>query len=165
MTPDVIRAQPTETVDALLARMTDRRIRHLPVLDGEHLCGLVSIGDLVKHKIGEVEAEAQTLKPTSPPVMRSAGRGCDRMCRLSDKKALALPAAGARYAPSLKRGPGPLRGLGPSPRAHGFGGSTDLQGRKARPKYRAAFPRLRGLPGGSIFLWNGQFPRKFERTG
>jgi CBS domain-containing protein len=62
MTPDVIRAQPTETVDALLARMTDRRIRHLPVLDGEHLCGLVSIGDLVKHKIGEVEAEAQTLK-------------------------------------------------------------------------------------------------------
>lgn len=62
MTADVIRAKPTETVDALLARMTDRRVRHLPVLDGESLCGLVSIGDLVKHKISEVEAEAQGLK-------------------------------------------------------------------------------------------------------
>ncbi|CAA9334544.1 MAG: CBS domain protein [uncultured Microvirga sp.] len=63
MSRDVISAAPTETVDALLARMTDRRIRHLPVItrDGE-LCGLVSIGDLVKHKISEVEAEAQTLK-------------------------------------------------------------------------------------------------------
>ncbi len=62
MSADVIRAKPTETVDALLARMTDRRVRHLPVLDGETLCGLVSIGDLVKHKINEVEAEAQGLK-------------------------------------------------------------------------------------------------------
>ena len=63
MTRDVIYASPQETVDALLGRMTDRRIRHLPVTgrDGE-LCGLVSIGDLVKHKISEVEAEAETLK-------------------------------------------------------------------------------------------------------
>ena len=63
MTHEVISASPQETVDALLGRMTDRRVRHLPVLghDGE-LCGLVSIGDLVKHKISEVEAEAQTLK-------------------------------------------------------------------------------------------------------
>lgn len=62
MTAEVIGARPTDTVDSLLALMTDRRIRHLPVLSGEELCGLVSIGDLVKHKIGEVEAEAQTLK-------------------------------------------------------------------------------------------------------
>lgn len=62
MTPDVILARPTETVDALLARMTDRRVRHLPVMNGEELCGLVSIGDLVKHKINEVEAEAGALK-------------------------------------------------------------------------------------------------------
>ena len=63
MTEDVISASPTETVDALMARMTDRRVRHLPVIgrDGA-LCGLVSIGDLVKHKISEIEAEAQTLK-------------------------------------------------------------------------------------------------------
>lgn len=62
MTAEVVRAAPTETVDALLARMTDRRVRHLPVLEGERLCGLVSIGDLVRHKIEEVEAEAGALK-------------------------------------------------------------------------------------------------------
>ena len=63
MTRDVIFASPHETVDALLARMTDRRVRHLPVVSGQgELCGLVSIGDLVKHKISEIEAEAQTLK-------------------------------------------------------------------------------------------------------
>ncbi len=62
MTAEVIRAAPNETVDALLGRMTNRRVRHLPVMEGEQVCGLVSIGDLVKHKISEVEAEAQTLK-------------------------------------------------------------------------------------------------------
>ncbi|MBW3560701.1 MAG: CBS domain-containing protein [Proteobacteria bacterium] len=62
MTAEVIAATPTETVDALLARMTNRRVRHLPVLDGGTVCGMVSIGDLVKHKISEVEAEAETLK-------------------------------------------------------------------------------------------------------
>ena len=62
MTADVIIAQPTETVDVLLARMTDRRVRHLPVVHDGRLCGVVSIGDLVKHKISEVEAEAQGLK-------------------------------------------------------------------------------------------------------
>lgn len=62
MTRDVIFAQPTETVDALLGRMTDRRVRHLPVLKDGRLAGLVSIGDLVKRKIAETEAEAETLK-------------------------------------------------------------------------------------------------------
>ena len=63
MTRDVIYAHPNETVDELLARMTDRRVRHLPVVGRQgELCGLVSIGDLVKHKISEVEAEAQGLK-------------------------------------------------------------------------------------------------------
>ena len=62
MTSEVIKAAPAETVDALLARMTNRRVRHLPVMDGGTVCGMVSIGDLVMHKIEEVEAEAQTLK-------------------------------------------------------------------------------------------------------
>jgi CBS domain-containing protein len=62
MTRDVIFAQPTETVDALLNRMTDRRVRHLPVLNDGRLAGLVSIGDLVKRKIAETTAEAETLK-------------------------------------------------------------------------------------------------------
>jgi CBS domain-containing protein len=42
--------------------MTDRRVRHLPVVRGGRLVGLVSIGDLVKAKISEVEAEADGLK-------------------------------------------------------------------------------------------------------
>lgn len=62
MTRDVQFAEPGETVDSLLGRMTDRRIRHLPVCQGDRLVGLVSIGDLVKWKISEVEAEAEGLK-------------------------------------------------------------------------------------------------------
>jgi len=62
MTRDVHFAEPNETVNALLSRMTDRRIRHLPVCEGERLVGIVSIGDLVKWKITEVEAEADGLK-------------------------------------------------------------------------------------------------------
>lgn len=62
MSTDVIFAAPTEEVDALLARMTDRRIRHLPVCRDGRLVGIVSIGDLVKVKIAEIEHEAETLK-------------------------------------------------------------------------------------------------------
>ena len=62
MTTEVVLAAPDEKVDELLARMTDRRVRHLPVMQGGRLVGLVSIGDLVKRKIAEAEAEAETLK-------------------------------------------------------------------------------------------------------
>jgi CBS domain-containing protein len=62
MSRDVIVAELTDTVDSLLTRMTDRRIRHLPVLRDGRLAGIVSIGDLVKHKISEAEAEASGLK-------------------------------------------------------------------------------------------------------
>lgn len=62
MTRDVVFADPGESVDSLLGRMTDRRIRHLPVCQNERLVGIVSIGDLVKSKIDEVVAEADTLK-------------------------------------------------------------------------------------------------------
>jgi CBS domain-containing protein len=62
MSRDVIFASLTETVDNLLSRMTDRRIRHLPVVKTGRLVGIVSIGDLVKSKIAETEAEAETLK-------------------------------------------------------------------------------------------------------
>ncbi len=62
MTADVVFAKPSEAVDALMGRMTDRRIRHLPVLNEERLSGIVSIGDVVKCKIAETEQEAETLK-------------------------------------------------------------------------------------------------------
>jgi CBS domain-containing protein len=62
MTQEVLFADPHETVESLLARMTDRRVRHLPVVRSGRLVGIVSIGDLVKHKIAETEAEAEGLK-------------------------------------------------------------------------------------------------------
>jgi CBS domain-containing protein len=39
--------------------MNERRIRHLPVLDGGALTGIVSIGDIVKHRLAEIESEAE----------------------------------------------------------------------------------------------------------
>jgi len=62
MTRDVIFAEPGERIDLLLERMTDRRIRHLPVCRDDRLIGIVSIGDLVKWTISEVVAEADNLK-------------------------------------------------------------------------------------------------------
>ena len=62
MTRDVIFAEPSERIDLLLERMTDRRIRHLPVCKDDRLIGIVSIGDLVKWTISEVVAEADNLK-------------------------------------------------------------------------------------------------------
>lgn len=62
MTKDVLTAAPKDKVDNALARMTDRRIRHLPVLEGEKLVGVVSIGDLVKAKIDEALQEADAMR-------------------------------------------------------------------------------------------------------
>ena len=62
MTSSVVFAQPDESIDVLLERMTDRRIRHLPVVRGGRLAGIISIGDLVKYKISETQAEAEGLK-------------------------------------------------------------------------------------------------------
>lgn len=62
MSRDVVFAAPSESVDDLLSRMTDRRIRHLPVCQDRQLLGIVSIGDLVKSKIAETVAEAEHLR-------------------------------------------------------------------------------------------------------
>jgi len=62
MTAEVLFASLEDTIDSVLARMTDRRVRHLPVCRDGRLVGLVSIGDLVKAKIAETEAEADGLK-------------------------------------------------------------------------------------------------------
>ncbi len=53
MTDKVLYVRPTQTVDQCMALMTDKHIRHLPVLDGERLIGVLSIGDLVKATISE----------------------------------------------------------------------------------------------------------------
>ena len=61
MTRGVITADPAETIDTCLGRMTDRRIRHLPIVSDGTLRGIISIGDLVKYKIDEVAAEAEAM--------------------------------------------------------------------------------------------------------
>lgn len=61
MTREVVVCRPTDSVISLMPLMTDRRIRHVPVLDDGRLCGIVSIGDVVKWRMDELETEARTL--------------------------------------------------------------------------------------------------------
>ena len=62
MTRNVITCEPGDTVGELMAEMTNRRIRHLPVVGEGRLRGIVSIGDLVKNRLDEVEFEASSLR-------------------------------------------------------------------------------------------------------
>ena len=61
MTTDVVTCVADDAVDSLMASMTDRRIRHVPVVDGDRLDGIISIGDIVKARLGELETERQAL--------------------------------------------------------------------------------------------------------
>jgi CBS domain-containing protein len=61
MTRDVHTCEPTDTVDELMRLMTQQRVRHIPVEVGGRLRGLVSIGDVVKTRIGELEFEREQL--------------------------------------------------------------------------------------------------------
>ena len=61
MSKRVISCRSTDRVDAVLATMTNVRIRHVPVIDDGELNGLVSIGDLVKYRLDEKELEASVL--------------------------------------------------------------------------------------------------------
>jgi CBS domain-containing protein len=62
MSRNVITAKLEDSIDTLLACMTDRRVRHLPVMSNAKLVGVISIGDVVKRKITETEAEAEAMK-------------------------------------------------------------------------------------------------------
>jgi CBS domain-containing protein len=62
MTRKVVTCEPGDTVSDLMAEMTNRRIRHFPVVADGRLCGIVSIGDLVKSRLDEVEFEASSLR-------------------------------------------------------------------------------------------------------
>ncbi len=62
MTSPIIAAEPAMPVLRGLSLMTERRIRHLPVVDGGRLVGFVSIGDLVKYRMDRIEAEAAGLR-------------------------------------------------------------------------------------------------------
>ncbi len=62
MTAPAITAQTSMTVLSALALMTQRRIRHLPIVEDGDLKGIVSIGDLVKHRMERIEAEAEAMR-------------------------------------------------------------------------------------------------------
>ena len=62
MTRPAITCDPSESVGELMAEMTNRRIRHFPVVRNGRLCGIVSIGDVVKTRLDEIEYEAKSLR-------------------------------------------------------------------------------------------------------
>ncbi len=62
MSSPAITADPQTEVLAALALMTQRRIRHLPVVENGEIRGIVSIGDLVKHRMERIEAEAEAMR-------------------------------------------------------------------------------------------------------
>jgi CBS domain-containing protein len=62
MTSQVRFVRPDQTTDDCMALMTERRMRHLPVIDGEKLVGMISIGDLVKNIMSEQELTIHQLE-------------------------------------------------------------------------------------------------------
>jgi len=62
MTRKVISCRPTDTVGAIMEMMTTGKFRHLPVLENDRVVGLISIGDVVKWRVGEYEAEQEALR-------------------------------------------------------------------------------------------------------
>lgn len=62
MSRSLITAEPHTSIETLMSVMTDRRVRHILIMEGGQLSGIVSIGDVVKRKIALAEAEAESLK-------------------------------------------------------------------------------------------------------
>lgn len=62
MTEDVKTCTETDTVESVMDQMTDGRFRHLPVVNGTRLIGIISIGDVVKRRIRQAQLEAESLK-------------------------------------------------------------------------------------------------------
>lgn len=65
MTPDVLTTDPQANVDECMMLMTNRRIRHLPVVEGDRLVGMISIGDLMKAIITDHAREIDALEQPS----------------------------------------------------------------------------------------------------
>jgi predicted transcriptional regulator len=62
MTRNVVFCQPEDNIDTIMSVMTEHRIRHLPVMRGDQLLGIISIGDVVKFRIEEIESEAAAMR-------------------------------------------------------------------------------------------------------
>jgi CBS domain-containing protein len=61
MTAEVVTCAPDDGIDKLMQQMTEGRFRHLPVVQDGRMIGIISIGDVVKHRLQELEAEAHLL--------------------------------------------------------------------------------------------------------
>jgi len=62
MREEVVTCAPDEPVRHVMAKMTRHRVRHVPVLDGQRLAGIVSIGDVVKWRLEELELEKDVMR-------------------------------------------------------------------------------------------------------
>ena len=62
MTTPVMTCAPSDSVKSLMELMTRHRIRHLPVVEGDMVAGIVSIGDVVKNRLDEMSTEASVLR-------------------------------------------------------------------------------------------------------
>ncbi|MNC96153.1 CBS domain protein [compost metagenome] len=62
MTHEVITCAPSDNLKQVMAKMTNSRIRHVPVIEDNQLAGIISIGDVVKHRLEEVEMETTVLR-------------------------------------------------------------------------------------------------------
>jgi CBS domain-containing protein len=62
MTKAVVTCSPSDTIAQVAKAMTERRIRHMPVTEGKKLVGIISIGDVVKHRLDELELEANVMR-------------------------------------------------------------------------------------------------------
>jgi CBS domain-containing protein len=65
MTPEVVTCRPGDAVREIMALITVKRIRHVPVVEGDRILGLVSIGDLLKSRLDEKELELNMLRDLS----------------------------------------------------------------------------------------------------
>jgi CBS domain-containing protein len=62
MTKAVVVCSPEDSVTDVIKLMTQRRVRHVPVKDGDQLVGIIGIGDVLKHRLGELQVEANVLR-------------------------------------------------------------------------------------------------------
>jgi CBS domain-containing protein len=62
MTAEVVTCSPEDGIAQLMHTMTERRFRHLPVIEDGRMIGIISIGDVVKHRLQELEAETNLLQ-------------------------------------------------------------------------------------------------------
>ena len=71
MTRDVKTCSEDDTIEGLMGRMTTGKFRHMPVVDQGKLIGIVSIGDVVKNRVEEIEHKIRSATRLHPPVIRS----------------------------------------------------------------------------------------------